>query len=162
MPMQNELLIEASKIVYGLAPKDITGSAQTANWVSFKEYRKCAVHIMTGAWAGGTSAVTLTQATDNAGSGEKSLAFTKYYASTSTSDTVVETTVSGNTYNLSAANKLHIIEVWAFDLDLANGFTWFRVNLASPGSNADLVSILYNFYAGGRSARPATLPSVLS
>lgn len=161
--MQNQLLVESTKIVSAAVPIDITGAGFNGDYVSFKHYRKCAIILQTGAWAGGTAAVTLGQATTAAGGGAKALAMDYYYISTAlTSDSLVKTAVTSNTFNLSAANKLVVIEVNAYDLDLANSFAWFRVEVATPGANADLASALYILYQGGLLATPSTLPTVIA
>lgn len=162
MSMGNMLLVEATKVCWGFAPIDLNGGTAAGDYVNFKSHRKCAVVLQTGAWAGGTSAVTLTQASNAGGTGDKALAFSHYYISTGlTDDTLVKTAVVSDTFNLSAANKLVIIEVLSTDLDTDNGFTHFRVNLATPGANADLVSGLYVFYQGERAGSVATHPSVI-
>lgn len=161
--MQNELFVEGCKPVWAAAPIDITGAGLSGDWVHLQGYRKCAVVLQTGAWAGGTAAVTLNQATDNAGTGSKAVAFTSYYLATGlTSDVLTKTAVVSNTFNLSAANKLAIIEVWAADLDVSGGFGWLQVAVASPGANSDLVSALYVLYQGGYTGKPENAPVVIS
>ena len=73
MALANELLVEATKIVWAAAPKDITGAGLTGDYVCLKYHRKLAIVLMSGAWAGGTAAVTLTQATDATGGTSTSL-----------------------------------------------------------------------------------------
>jgi hypothetical protein len=161
MSLSNTLLVEAAKIVWAGAPKDITGAGLTGDYVSLKYHRRLAVVLMTGAWAGGTAAVTLTQATDATGGTSASLAFDTQYVSTGlTSDTPVKTAVASNTFNLSAANKLHVIEVLASDLTA--GYTHVRVEVASPGSNADLLAMAYILYGASYNESPATQPSVIA
>lgn len=159
----NALLVESAKVVWAAAPLDITGAGFNGDWVDLKTFRKVAVVLLTGAWAGGTAAVTLEQATDVAGTSGKALSFAYQYVSTGlTSDSPTKTAVTSNTFNLSAANKLHVIEVLASDLDIANGFDCLRVVVASPGSNADLAAALYVLYQGGYGGSPSTLPSVIA
>lgn len=143
--MANMRLLENAKIVVGAVPIDTTGAAVTGDYVSLKGYSHLTVIIMQGAWAGGTPAVTLKQASDVAGTGEKALGFTKYFAGTAlTDDLYAATTVSSDTYNLAnAANGVNIIEVDASSLDVDNGFDCVRVGIASPGANADLIAVLY-------------------
>lgn len=143
--MANMRLLENAKIVVGAVPIDTTGAAVTGDYVSMKGYTHLTVIIMQGAWAGGTPAVTLKQATDVAGTGEKALSFTKYFAGVAlTDDLYAATTVSSDTYNLAAtANTVNIIEVDASSLDVDNGFDCVRLGIATPGSNADLIAVLY-------------------
>lgn len=137
--------IESNKIVVGAVPIDTTGAAVTGDYVCMKGYSHLTVVIMKGAWAGGTPAVTLKQATDVAATGEKALGFTKQFSGTAlTADTLTSNTVSSDTFSLSAtANVYHVIEVDASSLDVDGGFDCVRVGIATPGSNADLIAVLY-------------------
>lgn len=143
--LAKQRLVESSKIVSAVVPINTTGAAQDGDWVSLKNYQHLTIVIQQGAWAGGTPAVTLEQATTVAGGSAKALAFTSYWAGTAlTDDNYAETAVSSNTYNLAnAANGVNIIEVDSDDLDQDNGFDCIRVRIASPGANADLISALY-------------------
>lgn len=139
-----QFLNQCAKIVFGTAPANYTGSASTSDIVSLKNYDRATVIIQTGAWAGGTAAVTLKQASDVSATGAKALAFTRQFTNVAdtTSDTLTDTTVTSNTFNLSAANAIHVIEVKATDLDMDNDFDCLRVDVASPGSNNDLYSVI--------------------
>lgn len=145
--MSNMRFIENHKVVVGAVPIDTTGAAVTGDYVCMKGYTHLTVVIMQGAWAAGTPAVTLKQATDvtNSLSDEKALSFTKYYAGTAlTDDNYAAAAVTSDTYNLAAtANTVNIIEVDAASLDVANGFDCVRVGIATPGANADLIAVLY-------------------
>jgi hypothetical protein len=161
MGLANSLLVEATKIVWAAAPKDITGAGLTGDLVCLKYHRKMAIVLLTGAWAGGTAAVTLTQATDAAGGTTASFAFDYQYVGTGlTSDTLVKTAVSSNTFNLSAANKIHVIEVLASDLTA--GYTHVRCEVATPGSNADLLAMAYVLYGSSYTEGVASQPSVIA
>lgn len=156
--------VEWGRIVPMNVPKDITGAAQTGDWVSLKHARRMAICILKGAWAGGTSAVTLEQATDASGTGAKSLAFTKQYSGTAlTDDVLAENTVTSDTFDLSTtANVYHVIEIHASDLDLANGFAYVRLALGTPGSNADLLAAFAILYECGFSGKVNTMPSSIT
>ena len=159
--MGNDLLKEKVHAVWATAPKDWTGAASVGDYVKLNNHDKVEVLIQTGAWAAGTAAVTLEQATSAAGAGTKALAFTKQYTSTGlTDDSITEVAVTSNTFDLSAANKLHRIEVEASDLDLANGFNWLTVKVASPGANADLYGALYLMH--GSRYQQASPPTVIA
>lgn len=138
-------LIDKCQIEAGAVPIDTTGAAVTGDYVSMKDYSHLTITIMQGAWAGGTPAVTLLQASDVAATGEKALAFTKRWTKVAgTGTTYTETTVSSNTFNLPAtANTINVLEIDAADLDADNGFDCVRVGIASPGANADLVAVHY-------------------
>ena len=134
-------LVETAKTVVVSAPANYTGAAATTEWISMKLYGRIKFTIHTGAWAGGTAAVTLDQATDVAGTGSKTLAFTKYWLDG------VETAVTSNTFNLSTANKMVEIEIEASELDASNDFDCVSVAVASPGSNNDYYAISATCYS---------------
>jgi hypothetical protein len=138
-------LVEHVGFETAVLPKDITGAAQTSDWVSLKNYSHVTIVIQQGAWAGGTPAVTLEQATAVAGTANKALAFTKLWTKVGvTGTTFVETAVVANTFNLPAvANTITVLEVDAEDLDVTGGFDCLAVLVASPGANADLLSITF-------------------
>jgi hypothetical protein len=150
-------LVELMGLETGVAPKDITGAAQTGDYVSLKNYSHCTVVIIQGAWAAGTPAVTLLQATDVAASGEKALGFTSRWSKVGLGTTTqfAHTDVASNTFNLpNTANTITVLEVDANTLDTNNGFDCMRVGIASPGANADLLSVLY-ILSGARYAQAA-------
>ena len=152
---------EFVKVVWGSEPKNYTSATGHSDYVSLKHYGQCAAVIQTGAWAGGTAAVTLTQGTDVAGTGAKALGFsyTWLYASASgTVDTYTKTAVTSNTFDLDTANSLYIIQVRATMLDIDGNFDCFRVSVASPGANTDLYGITLHLYDGIVSA---ALPSAI-
>ena len=160
----------------GIVPQNMTGATPTSAWIGLKAGRRACITIVTGAWAGGTSAVTLLQASDNTGTGSKALAMSRYWlfpasgaalttpaTGTANSDTPAETAVISNTFNIAAtANTAYVIEVDCGDLDQNNGFSYFSLNLATPGSNADLICAIIQVYDLGISGKPATLPSALA
>jgi hypothetical protein len=150
--------IEKNQIEVGVLPKDITGAAQTGTYISLKGYDHVTILIVQGTWAGGTPAVTLHQATAVAGTGEKALAFDKKFDRISDAATTWnETAVVSNTFNLPAATKtVHAIEIDAADLDVTNGFDCLTVKTATPGANADLLTIIY-ILSGARHPQAAIL-----
>lgn len=157
-------LVENARILPALPPKDTTGAAANGDWIKLTYYRKVAIIIQQGAWAGGTPAVTLEQAKTNAGGSSKALSFQRYFTLTGlTQDTLTEVAVTSDTFNLTTtANTQTIIEVRAQDLDTNNGFTYLRVSIASPGANADLIYIGYILYDADYAGKPSTMPSVIA
>ena len=147
------------KILWANEPKNYTGAAATTKYVSLKDYRHLCIQIITGAWAGGTAAVTLSQATAVAGTGAKALGFTKQFNDVTTSGTLVETAVVSDTFTIGTANKLFVIEIDASQLDVANGFDCVGVAIASPGANADFYGVLYTL--SGSRYGDTTPPSAL-
>jgi len=104
--------------------------------INMENIEEMDIVIVTGAWAGGTAAVTLEQATSSGGS-YKAVSFTKQYLDQ------VETAVASDTFNLSAANKIHVIPVTADMLDVDNGYSWLQLAVASPSTNADYYAAAY-------------------
>jgi hypothetical protein len=135
-------------VVTALLPKDITGAAQVGQRISLKNYRYCTIVITQGAWAGGTPAVTIQQATSLTGGTPKALSFTKrYQQATNVGTGYVETAVVSDTFNLPAtANQNHIIEIDAASLDVDNGYDCIQVNIGTPGVFADVLSVVYLLY----------------
>lgn len=139
----NQILIERVNPVWAADPRNYTGAAMTAKWVSMKNYTNLTIMIITGAWAAGTAAVTLSQATAVAGTSAKALALEAQYNDLTTSGINVRTAVVSNTFTIGTANKLFVIEVDALDLDVAGGFDCVTLAVASPGVNADFYGVLY-------------------
>lgn len=126
-----------------IAPVDINGAGATSFWVSLSRHGLATFLIQKGAWAGGTPAVTLQQATDVAGTGAKALAFDTYYlkGATQAASEFAEVAVVSNTFNLAdQANEYVAIEVRGTTLDNNNEFSAVQVVIGTPGANADLLS----------------------
>jgi hypothetical protein len=156
-------LVDNLKFVWGTAPANYTGAASESDIVSFKLYGHYTVVIQTGAWAGGTAAVTLKQGT-SVSAATTALAFTKMYTNdgATSTDTLTETAVTSNTFNLDTANALYVIEVDEDDLDVNNGFHTLKVAVASPGSNNDLYGVLLIGSKPKFSGDVATIPSAIT
>lgn len=137
-------LATRGQVVAALAPNNYTGAAGVGTYISLKNTGHVTILIQTGAWAGGTAAVTVNQAVNVGGGSAKPLAFSVYYTDVaSVGNGLVETAVVSNTFNLSAANELALIEIDASSLDLLNGFDCISLATATPGSNADYFSATY-------------------
>lgn len=153
-------LVENCKIVHGLAP--CTPSSSTPDYVCMSNYNNLMVIISVD--NGNTvtgSAITLKQATAADGTGEKALEFDWQWANadTAASDTLTKTAVTSNTFTpttTNAKNSLHIIEVRAEDLDMANGFDWVRVGTGDAANTVvDVIYVLYN-------PRYSTMPTAIA
>ena len=143
--MSNQL-VQHNKILSALNPIDTTGAAANGDFISLKNSHHVTIILQFGVSLVATPAITLSQATDVAGTGAKALAFVTSWvnADTTSGDSFTKTTVASNTFDKSAASEqLIVIEVDGRSLDVENGFDCLRVNLASPGANATLVSMLY-------------------
>lgn len=149
--MSNMRLSQNGKPVIMAVPIDTTGAAVAGDYVSMKGYTHLTIVISQGAWAAGTPAVTLKQATAVAGTSEKALSFTKYWTGVAlTADLLTEVAVVSDTFNLTAvANTYTVLEVDASSLDVDNNFDCVRVGIASPGANADLVAV-FGWLSGAR------------
>lgn len=148
------------KIVEGHPPANYTGAAIDANYVSLKGYGWCTIVIQTGAWAGGTAAVTLNKATDVAGAGEVPADIDYMYTNdgATATDTLTKTAVANDTFNLDTANAMYIIEV---DPASLGDYDCIQLAVASPGANNDYHSSVYilsqSRYPGGESPVPSAL-----
>jgi len=136
-------ILERAKILWAAQPKSYSGAAMAAKYVSLKLYGMCYIVIQTGAWAAGTAAVTLLQATKVDASGAKALAFDYQWNDVATSGALVKTAVTSNTFNLDTADKLYVIPVDPRSLDVAGGFDCVTAAIASPGANVDLYGVTY-------------------
>jgi hypothetical protein len=136
--------VETNAIEVSTPPIDTTGAAQAGDWYHLKYYGKLIFVIAQGAWAGGTPAVTLEQATSAAGANNKVLSFTNRWTKVALTGAVfTETAVVANTFNLPAvANTINVLEVNAEDLDVNNDFEYVSCLIADPGANADLITVL--------------------
>jgi hypothetical protein len=135
----NGQLAKQAKFVFIAGPANFTGAAATTEWIDMSKYSHITFLVQTGAWAGGTAAVTLRQSTSNAGT-PASLAFTKYFTNDAapTTDTLVETTAS-STFNLDTASSIYVVEVNSSML--TPGYRWVNIAIATPGTNDDFYSV---------------------
>lgn len=158
----NQLLVENYKVVGLNEAKNYTGAAAGTVWLSLKNYNHITYVIKTGAWAAGTAAVTLLQATAVAGTGSKALAFGfpfVWISTVATADTQTKTAVVSNTFNLDTANTVYVVEVDAASLDVTNNFDCIRLAIASPGANADFYDT--TAFLGSARYKQAALPSAI-
>jgi hypothetical protein len=152
-------LAERLKFAGGAEPKNYTGAAMADSYVSLKYFSKLTIVIRTGAWAGGTAAVTLLQATAVAGTGAKALSFVDYWDDVTTTGTLVKKAAVSNTFNLATANKVYVIHVDVGILDVAGGFDCVSLAVASPGANADFYGAIY--IGDGARYQGSGIPSAL-
>jgi hypothetical protein len=142
-------LVYEKTIVEALAPVDITGAAHDGNYISMKGYDHCTIIINTGAWAGGTSAVTVNRATAVAGTGEDAGGVEFDYMWTNDGavalSALTKTAVTADTFNLDTANSMYVIEIPAASIkgSSTTEYDCIQLALATPGANADLCSATY-------------------
>lgn len=150
------LFVEQNKLIGASAPADMSGTAMTAKYVSMKNYNHLTIVIKSGAWAGGTAAVTLLEATDVSASGAQALALDYQWTGTVASGYLTKTAVTSDTFNIAAANTFHVIEIDSSMLDVADGYDCVTLAVATPGVNSDFYSVDYILseprYAGGTPA----------
>lgn len=144
------LLVQDTKIVHGqlalLNTAGFTGGA-AADYVSMKNYNHLTVIVGLAPASGtDTAAITLKQASDVAGTGEKALAFTRAWRcpASSSVDTLTETTYASSiTTSAVAALELFVLEVDGADLDVAGGFDCVRADVTDPGAVSTPAYVLY-------------------
>ncbi len=157
-------LVDKLKIVTGIPPGILATTVGDGDYVSMKDYSHLSIvlTIDNGGSPTGT-AVTLKQAQDVAGGGEKELAFDKVWKNidTDASDALVETVVASNTFTSSVgANKnlKYVMEIDESDLDVDGGFNSVRIDcLFMAGALGDVEYIL-----SGSRHNPALAQSAIS
>lgn len=136
-------LVQEQKFIWAAEPKDYSGAAMTAEYVSLKYYNHLTIVIQTGAWAAGTAAVTLLEATNVSAGSAQALNLETMWTDDAATGTLVETAVTSDTFNLDTANSLYIIEIDADELDVDDGYDCVTLAVASPGVNSDFYGVLY-------------------
>lgn len=146
-------ILEKINICEGWKPVDLQTGANSGDWVSLKNYRRCAVVFVSAIGTNGDDpTLTLAQASAVAGTGNKSLTFTTIYtkqAATDLTTTGTWTKVSqaaAATYTQTDAAEQDLI--WVVDiqddqLDVDNGFDCIRATVADIGTNAQLGTLFY-------------------
>lgn len=163
----NKHILEKLQIVAGIIPISMEAGANNGDWVSLKNYNRCAIVVFKGAGtAGDDPVITVKQASDVSGTGAKALNFTRIDAKvgvqTGIGQFTTVTQAAGGTYTdaVSAeAQGLFVIDVQADDLDVDNGFDCVQVSVPDVGTNAQVGSALYLLHDPRYSASP--MPSAI-
>ena len=139
-------LSESCKYVCGLAPIDTTGSAWETDVVNMANYTHATVVVQMGAWAGGTSTITVEYCDDNTPTTDTPMAFkykTGVLGGEATDVLGALTAVGSGGVAASVANTTYVIEIDAADIASASSGanSRFVVGGTTPGSNADLISV---------------------
>jgi hypothetical protein len=150
------------KFVTGLGP--VVPSSAAPRWVSLKNYQHLTilVTVQNGTTVTG-SAIGLSQATAVAGTGAKTLPFTRMWQNidNAAGDAYTETAVSSNTFTTDSTNSKtlkYIIEVDAQDLDVQNGFDCVRATVG----NATAATVSVEYILGvGYTGNVAKMPSAV-
>jgi len=136
-----------------IAQPDLVLAAATqfttdTNVVDLSNYRRVRAILTLNQAGAGTGTVTLKQAASADGSDEKALAFASYLKNETgvTSDdlTLVEATTL-TTAGPTTGQNTYIFEVQSEDLDVANAFRYFRLDLVSLSNNT-AASLVYELY----------------
>lgn len=163
--MFNHFLAEAVNLCQGFLPVDMATGNNTGDYVSLKNYRRCAVILFKEPGvAGNDPVITLTQATNVAGSGTtkalnvqrvwKKQAATNLlavgqYTKSTPADPATNDTFSTNTWtnsDLAEQAAIIIVEVMAEDLDIANGYDCLTASIADVGTSGQFGGMLYALY----------------
>ena len=140
-------LLEITNPVIAIEVADYTSAPGVPDIVSMKNYNKCLILIQTGAWAAGTAAVTISECTAISGAaGAQDLEFEIMYSKLNTASAFTQNAVTADTFNLSAADTIYAIEIKTGDLTVEDGYDCIRLNVASPGANADFYGAQYIMY----------------
>ncbi|MCW5695793.1 MAG: hypothetical protein KIS96_03550 [Bauldia sp.] len=163
--MFNNFLAEAVNLCQGFLPVDMAAGANDGDYISLKNYRRCAVILFKEPGvAGNDPVITLTQALNVAGSGTtkpltvqrvwKKQAATNLlavgqYTKSTPADPAANDTFSTNTWtnsDLAEQAGIIIVEVMAEDLDIANGYDCFKAAIADVGTAGQVGALLYALY----------------
>lgn len=137
--------VEDYNVIVAFAP----GTPSSANppYVSFRDYHRISVIILgDNATTVTGSAVSLKQATDTSGTGEKALSFASVHRNidVAAASTLAKATVTSDTFTTTAVdnkNSLYVIDIRPDMLDIANGFDCVSVDLGN--TTAQAVAALY-------------------
>lgn len=143
MPNGNLRFTDFAQIATGIKPVNLASAANNGDWINLKNFHRCAVVVVAD---DGTAAndltLTMTQATDNAGAGEKALNFTEIFTKQGSDLEAIATwtkvtQTAANTYT-SATNGeeelIYVVDFAAEDLDIANDFDHIQATIAQVGA----------------------------
>jgi len=135
--MAGRKLMQEAIPIWSTAPQSWNATPSVGAYISMKAYESVVFVIQTGAWAAGTAAVTVNEATNVAAGAAQALAFTEYWTnSAAVASANMVRTVCANTFNLiNLANTLYALEITADTLSA--GYDCISLAIATPGANAD-------------------------
>ncbi len=139
----NLRLNDFAQIVSAIVPVDLATASNPGDYVTLKDYHRCAVVVQAAA---GTAAnditVTMQQATDVSGTGAKALDFTRVDVKQGADVQAIAqftevTQAAGNTYTSDTNGEEELIYVFEFlaeDLDIDNDFDCLNVTVSQAGA----------------------------
>ena len=152
--MASNNIFEHGNVVSVLYPADLQTKV-TADWIDMSDYHAVDFIFFKGV---GTAAddpdVWITQATTNAGGGEKGVAISEYYLK---QGTLLSTASLGGQFTKTTQTASYVISfdgtsaetqmlvgihVEADELDVTGGFRWVSANVVDVGGNAQLGCIV--------------------
>lgn len=159
----NKHFVETHQVCQGFIPVAMNTAANNGDWVSLKEYGRCAILLYKAVGTNGDDpTLTVKQATDVSGAGSKALGFTRvdkkqaasnllavgtFTTSTSgspaTNDTFNTTNGTWTNSDLAEQAAIVVIDIKAEDLDIANGFDCVQLSISDIGTNAQLGCAIY-------------------
>ena len=168
--MGSNNIFERGNVVSILYPSDLQ-TAVADDWIDMSDYHAIDIIFFKGAGtAGDDPTLKLTQATSNAGAGEKALNVSTYYKKsgtllstssiggqfTKTTQAASYTIVGGGTS--AEEQAIWGIHVEADQLDVSGGFTHIRASIDDVGTNAQLGCILAVLWPGRYKGETAPNP----
>jgi hypothetical protein len=142
----NQHFLEKVHPVSAIVPVNMQTGANNGDWVSLKDYGRCAIVFFAALDSTSTDAPTLTlsQAKDVSGTSSKGLTFTRadYVESTALTAGDTFTTVTqaaASTFSVTGSGglqKIWVVDIKAEDLDIANGFCCLQAAVTDAGTTA--------------------------
>ena len=117
--MGQEVTHETCNFINAMVPKDYNNATTVVKYISMKGYRYATFVATTGTMAG-SLAVLIKKATAIAGTNAENATVTKMWTNdaTPTTDALVETAVTANTFDLDVAQSTYVVEIDAATLGL--------------------------------------------
>ncbi len=163
------MFTEMCQIACGFVPVNLATAANPGDWVSMENFKRLAIIFFKGAGtAGDDPTITVTQATDAAGTGSKALNFQRVARKQGADlfaigQFTTTAPAAGNTFTndtLAETQAIIVIDIDANELDVNNGFKFVQATVSDVGTNAQMGALLYIPY-WPRYAQ-LELPSVLA
>lgn len=172
-------LLEFAQIAIGEVPKDVGSGGTTGDYISLKNYDRCAiVHIRNVPTSTGDKLkFTIQQAKDSTGTSVKGLNVKKVWSKASTAGlrdvavwtestgTLGGTGTTGSTYAGVGTKRstIYVFDIGTEEMDADNKFDFIRVNIADPGATGTGKGVLiYMPYNAKMPNKPANMLGVIA